>query len=57
MPNVKSKLELQIGDPEENADLWEKRSPITHVARVEDPLLILHGVNDPLCPISQARAF
>ncbi|WP_083864666.1 prolyl oligopeptidase family serine peptidase [Natrinema pallidum] len=54
---MQSKLELQMGDPNENADLWEERSPITHISEAERPVLILHGVNDPLCPISQARTF
>jgi dipeptidyl aminopeptidase/acylaminoacyl peptidase len=57
MPHIKSKLEVQMGDPQANADLWKERSPITHVERLERPLLILHGTNDPVCPISQARAF
>lgn len=57
MPHFKSVLEQQLGDPEENADLYRERSPITHVENIEDPLLIVHGVNDPRCPIDQARRF
>ncbi|WP_115863920.1 S9 family peptidase [Halorussus litoreus] len=57
MPHFKSTLEEQLGDPEENADLWRDRSPITHVDRMTEPILMLHGVNDPRCPISQARGF
>jgi len=57
MPHFKRYLEQQMGDPEENADLWEERSPLTHVENVERPLLMVHGVNDPRCPVSQARKF
>lgn len=57
MPHYKSALEQQLGDPEENTDFYRERSPITDVDSVEDPLLIVHGVNDPRCPIDQARRF
>ncbi|MFB6141068.1 MAG: prolyl oligopeptidase family serine peptidase [Halosimplex sp.] len=57
MAHFKTVLREQMGDPEENEDLWRERSPITHVEDIEAPLLQLHGVNDPRCPISQARDF
>jgi dipeptidyl aminopeptidase/acylaminoacyl peptidase len=57
MPHFKTSLRQQMGDPEENSDLWRERSPLTHVDRIERPLLMIHGVNDPRCPISQARQF
>ena len=57
MPHFKTTLEEQLGDPDENADLWRERSPLTHVDGMERPILITHGVNDPRCPISQARRF
>jgi dipeptidyl aminopeptidase/acylaminoacyl peptidase len=57
MPHFKATLEQQLGDPEENADLWRERSPITHVENMEAPVFVVHGVNDPRCPISQARTF
>jgi dipeptidyl aminopeptidase/acylaminoacyl peptidase len=57
MPHFKSYLEQLVGDPEEDADLYRDRSAITHVDDMEDPLLMVHGVNDPRCPISQARTF
>ncbi|MFB6198327.1 MAG: alpha/beta hydrolase family protein, partial [Halobacteriaceae archaeon] len=31
--------------------------PETHVENIRDPLCIIHGKNDPRCPISQARQF
>jgi dipeptidyl aminopeptidase/acylaminoacyl peptidase len=57
MPHFKTTLEQQLGDPEENAEFYRERSPITHVEDMERPICIVHGVNDPRCPISQARLF
>jgi dipeptidyl aminopeptidase/acylaminoacyl peptidase len=57
MPHFKSYLEQLVGDPEADADLYRDRSAITHVDELSDPLLMVHGVNDPRCPISQARLF
>lgn len=57
MPHFQSVLEQQLGDPEENAEFWRERSPITHVENIQNPIFIVHGVNDPRCPIDQARVF
>lgn len=57
MPHFKTYLERYLGDPDENAELYRDRSPITHVSNLQAPLSIIHGVNDPRCPISQARRF
>ena len=57
MPHFQTMLEQQLGDPEENHDLWRDRSAITHVDAIERPIFMVHGVNDPRCPVSQARIF
>ncbi|WP_137284601.1 S9 family peptidase [Halorussus salinisoli] len=57
MPHFKSMLEKYLGDSEENRALYRERSPIEHVTNLDSPLCIVHGVNDPRCPISQARLF
>lgn len=57
MAHYRANLERQVGDPEANADRWRKRSPITHVDEMRAPVLVVHGVNDPRCPVSQARRF
>lgn len=57
MPHFKSSLERYLGDPADNEAFYRERSPITHVENLTAPIAILHGVNDPRCPISQARAF
>ena len=57
MEHFKYYLKVQMGDPEENRELWRDRSAVTHADQVRAKLLILHGTNDPRCPISQARLF
>ncbi|WP_121820636.1 S9 family peptidase [Halostella salina] len=57
MPHFKTTLRQQMGDPEANHDLWRERSPVEHVGNVERPFCVVHGVNDPRCPVSQARLF
>jgi dipeptidyl aminopeptidase/acylaminoacyl peptidase len=56
MPHFRSELMVKnLGEPDENADLYEERSPAEHVENLACPLLIVHGVNDPRVPVSQAR--
>lgn len=56
-PSMRQVLELMMGDPAENETLWRDRSPIHFAENLRAKLLIIHGVNDPRCPISQARRF
>ncbi|SDQ64707.1 prolyl oligopeptidase family serine peptidase [Natronobacterium texcoconense] len=58
MPHYRVELmEKYLGTPEENPDLYEERSPITHAENLSAPLLMVHGVNDSRVPVSQARLF
>ncbi|MCK5828051.1 S9 family peptidase, partial [Candidatus Bipolaricaulota bacterium] len=57
MEHFKYYLRTLMGDPQENADLWKDRSAINFVENVNAKLLILHGVNDPRCPVEQSRIF
>jgi dipeptidyl aminopeptidase/acylaminoacyl peptidase len=58
MPHFRTELmEKYLGTPEENPDLYEERSPTTHAGNVSAPLFVVHGVNDPRVPVSQARLF
>ncbi len=50
-------LRQQMGDPATHRALWRQRSAIHEAHRLRARLLIVHGVNDPRCPIDQARAF
>ncbi|MGQ9888961.1 MAG: S9 family peptidase [Aggregatilineales bacterium] len=57
MEHFKHYLREQMGDPETNAELWADRSAINFAHQMTAHLLIVHGVNDPRCPIEQARVF
>ena len=50
-------LREQMGDPEKDRDLWRDRSAIEFADRLSAKLLMVHGVNDPRCPVSQSRTF
>lgn len=50
-------LRQHMGDPVLDHDLWRERSAITHAANVRAKLLMMHGVTDPRCPVSQSRMF
>ncbi|HUG17068.1 MAG TPA: S9 family peptidase, partial [Thermomicrobiales bacterium] len=45
----------ELGPIEENYELWVERSPVTHVAKVQNPLLILQGSADKRVPPSQSE--
>ena len=36
-----------VGDPEDDREMLEARSPITYVDRIRAPLLVIQGANDP----------
>jgi len=56
MPHFRSELMVKyLGELDENADLYEERSPKNYVENIDSPLLVLHGVNDTRVPVSQAR--
>lgn len=57
MEHFKYYLRAQMGDPDKLAALWSDRSAVHFAANLEARLLIVHGVNDPRCPIEQARIF
>ncbi|RMG25873.1 MAG: S9 family peptidase [Methanobacteriota archaeon] len=55
MPHFKYFLRMQMGDPVKDADLWEERSPLNYVENIKAPLLLVHGTNDPRCPVTESR--
>lgn len=57
MEHFKYFLREQMGDPEADAQLWADRSPINFAQNLQARLLIVHGVNDPRCPVEQSRIF
>ena len=44
----------EYGDPEKDKELLLKLSPITYVADIKGPLLIIQGANDPRVPVGEA---
>jgi dipeptidyl aminopeptidase/acylaminoacyl peptidase len=57
MEHFKYYLRSQMGDPVKDADLWRERSAINFVDKLRARLLMIHGVNDPRCPVEQSRIF
>jgi dipeptidyl aminopeptidase/acylaminoacyl peptidase len=46
-----------LGTPYENLPLFLERSPLTHLAKVKTPILILCGENDVTDPVGQCFEF
>ena len=44
-----------FGDPQENEALWRDRSPYFFLDRVQAPVQLIGGANDPRCPASEAQ--
>jgi dipeptidyl aminopeptidase/acylaminoacyl peptidase len=57
LPALQHLDRMLLGDPVENAALWADRSPVNFAAQVRSPLLMIHGTNDPRCPVLHARLF
>jgi dipeptidyl aminopeptidase/acylaminoacyl peptidase len=56
MPHFRTELMVKnLGEPDENEAVYRERSPVNYVENIDAPLLIVHGVNDPRVPVSQAR--
>jgi dipeptidyl aminopeptidase/acylaminoacyl peptidase len=45
-----------FGDPEQNRDLWIERSPYFFLDRLNAPVQLICGANDPRCPASESIA-
>ncbi len=45
------------GTPDSNRNLYEDRSAINFVEKMEDPLLIIHRANDSRCPVEPIYTF
>jgi acetyl esterase/lipase len=41
----------------DNRAVWEEASPMSHVRPDAPPFFVLHGTNDVLVPVEQARSF
>ena len=47
--------EREYGSLEHDRDFLVEVSPLTHVDRIETPLFIVHGANDPRVPLGEAE--
>jgi dipeptidyl aminopeptidase/acylaminoacyl peptidase len=56
-PHFKYFIRMNMGDPEENGKLWEDRSALNFVQNIKCPILMIHGVHDPRCPVQESRQF
>jgi len=56
-PHFKYFIRMLMGDPEKNSKLWEDRSALNFASNVRCPILIVHGVHDPRCPVEESRQF
>lgn len=54
-PYRRAYREREYGRIETDRDFLVAASPITHVDAIRAPLLIIHGVNDPRVPLSEAE--
>jgi len=45
-----------MGDPEENRELWIERSPYFFLDKINAPVQLICGANDPRCPASDSIA-
>lgn len=57
LPALQHYIRSLMGDPVSNAALWADRSPVNFARQLRAPLLILHGLHDPRCPIIHAQVF
>jgi dipeptidyl aminopeptidase/acylaminoacyl peptidase len=51
----RSLREAEYGSLAEDRELLERLSPITRIDRLEAPLFVIHGANDPRVPVGEAR--
>jgi len=55
--NIPDWIILEAGDPETEREKLLDRSPITHVDRLDSPILLTHGSNDNRVGVTESRAF
>lgn len=48
-------MESAIGTPEENEEIYRLSSPITYVDKITGKVLIIHGEQDDMVPVSQSK--
>jgi dipeptidyl aminopeptidase/acylaminoacyl peptidase len=58
-PQLKASDRLEYGDITDPADreFFRQISPLTHVANVRAPAMVIHGANDPRDPVTESDQF
>ncbi|MDP2577344.1 MAG: S9 family peptidase [Candidatus Palauibacterales bacterium] len=58
-PQLKASDRIEYGDIDDPDDraFFVELSPITHVANVRAPLMVIHGANDPRDPVTESDQF
>ncbi len=56
-PHFKYFVESHLGKYQENKELWEDSSAMNHIEKIKSPIQMIHGVNDPRCPVEESRQF
>ena len=54
-PYRRAQREAEYGSLKNDRELLEKISPIHSIEKIEAPLLLIHGANDPRVPLSEAE--
>lgn len=58
-PELKASDRIEYGDIGDDADraFFRSISPITYVDQVRDPVMVIHGANDPRDPVTESDQF
>lgn len=58
-PQLKASDRLEYGDIDdpEDREFYLELSPITHAGNVKNPVMALHGANDPRCPVTESDMY
>ena len=46
---------IEYGDPDKEAEMLRRLSPLTRIDRVKAPTIVLHGANDTNVPVIEAE--
>ena len=46
---------IEYGDPDKEAEMLRRLSPLTRIDRVKSPTIVLHGANDTNVPVIEAE--
>lgn len=56
-PHFQFFLVQHLGTYEENKEVWKNGSAMSFIDNIKKPIQMIHGVNDPRCPVEESRQF